>query len=1252
MEKEMKVPLIVVKSNDDDYDDNEKDNIEISISQDYEKFYMDNSKPPHNSKKITKIVCSSNTKYVVTFSEEDKSIHGWPIDGDDDDDDNEIKEGKELHYNSRFQKDELKDLLMVSNDRYALVRISGKEQDEFRIIKLDENENEIFYVKGNPACDQGTFISSTNDFFIIYKKELEAYVYCTSQVIVNKKREMDSNEHNKDITTTWQLKSKYKFVFPQQFWQNEERPTIGFYLTPEKLFLTYKGSNILSQWDLTTMTFEKQYLLELNKRNVHPCVKVDDDDIFEIKQSMVVDGTKKNIMAIHGYSTFNYEHQIIVYNMKTELKISSFTLPSENSTSNISIVGTSENDGGMLIYGFKNGEERPEYFLHDLNNLDFCENAQAISSVLPDHVDAQLVVNKEMSDKIVIAKDSKLLVFNINDRELRISRDRLKLKKLIRDQTDKTFKYYPYPYPTTILTTILMMLEGLNWNISADLPAEYTCYELDTIKWSVNHWKKTGKTSIKVSELVYDEKSAEWKDLDEFKYFPPREIFVFACKCIENGDLIMITKQGIRIFTIIRPKKKIRMRYFWDNEYWREAWKSSKKLETPFNFDDARRELYRCEKLPPLDITRLIELYETFYIENNSRVWPFKDLLRNYLQDTSTLAGYGKKVLYKAIDAKKGNIVELICNMCTNFLEKDPDNFYLLRIIVKCLPKLQQNYPEIVAEFMAKSSMILDHQCFIATNSEQNLVHGYSRDVMIYEKNTFWDHYHKIQFFYYKFYNIIKNVIETISGDEDEEKFGIPVVVFLIPLYKFSSFSPKFNLYYDVYNPKSNAFVDLHYPAFYKEWNAEALLNFKWNTYGKYYYYTNWTWFLIYLLIFALGTTLSDTTLSLGIRKALLSITIVIGFVFFTFEIRDFVWRPRRYLRNFWNLFDCGAYLFPIATSVYWLKYGQPPLWLPTFANLLVDLKFLLFFRVFESYGRYFAIILGVAKHVFSFVMILFIIILSFAHAFYILLRPQQPYVLTNPTVNNDVNNPWSLTDQFYQMNPDGTIGQNPIIVKQPDSSTNMFAWPQTSLLAMYLLLIGDQNSLQSFTYLERHSLALLIITFSFFTVIYLMNLFIGLLNNAIEVNNDHANYLIEKSRIIAEIELFYLFPHQRRWRTWFPDIIYYEVPVDEVRKQIHLLDTTQSSSTYSPIISSRLRDIVDMPKSYNEQQQDLLSKFDAINKFFKKINLDGYRRQFSVSSLGSLGGNGEGSKQSKPGTPGTRDIKMYFASDDVPDID
>jgi hypothetical protein len=127
MEREMEVPLIVVEPNFDDYDAN-KENIHRS-SRIFENFHFNNNLPPHNSKKITKIVCSSDTNYVVTFSEEDKSIYGWPI--NDDCDDEKRKSGKELRYNSKFQKDELTDLLMVSNDRYALVRIAKKEQDEF-----------------------------------------------------------------------------------------------------------------------------------------------------------------------------------------------------------------------------------------------------------------------------------------------------------------------------------------------------------------------------------------------------------------------------------------------------------------------------------------------------------------------------------------------------------------------------------------------------------------------------------------------------------------------------------------------------------------------------------------------------------------------------------------------------------------------------------------------------------------------------------------------------------------------------------------------------------------------------------------------------------------------------------------------------------------------------------------------------------------------------------------------------------------
>ncbi|CAB4473901.1 unnamed protein product [Rhizophagus irregularis] len=72
--------------------------------------------------------------------------------------------------------------------------------------------------------------------------------------------------------------------------------------------------------------------------------------------------------------------------------------------------------------------------------------------------------------------------------------------------------------------------------------------------------------------------------------------------------------------------------------------------------------------------------------------------------------------------------------------------------------------------------------------------------------------------------------------------------------------------------------------------------------------------------------------------------------------------------------------------------------------------------------------------------------------------------------------------------------------------------------------------------------------------VIYLMNLLIGLLNMEIGEDNNRVSYLIQKAEILAEIELFYLLPHQRRWQTWFPEVIHYYADVDKTRIEIERL--------------------------------------------------------------------------------------------------
>ena len=133
---------------------------------------------------------------------------------------------------------------------------------------------------------------------------------------------------------------------------------------------------------------------------------------------------------------------------------------------------------------------------------------------------------------------------------------------------------------------------------------------------------------------------------------------------------------------------------------------------------------------------------------------------------------------------------------------------------------------------------------------------------------------------------------------------------------------------------------------------------------------------------------------------------------------------------------------------MYWLITGtEPSVWAISFSNFLLNFKFLLFFRVFPSFGKYFVIIIGVGKEVFPFLVVLWFIVLGFAHAFFILLRSSE---------SNNENDLWSLTNTYNSYNSDGSINPNPTLVQTPNSNTNMFNWFPTSLLAMYLFLTGN----------------------------------------------------------------------------------------------------------------------------------------------------------------------------------------------------
>src|SRR5438045_7877472 len=132
----------------------------------------------------------------------------------------------------------------------------------------------------------------------------------------------------------------------------------------------------------------------------------------------------------------------------------------------------------------------------------------------------------------------------------------------------------------------------------------------------------------------------------------------------------------------------------------------------------------------------------------------------------------------------------------------------------------------------------------------------------------------------------------------------------------------------------------------------------------------------------------------------------------------------------FFLLIDVGAYSLPIITSMYWLVNEEVSPSIIAFSIILLNFKLLLFFRVFPSYGKYFAIIIGVAKEVFPFLVVLFFIILGFGFAFFILLSSTDS---------------WDLTTEYNSINSNGIKSSTPTLVQSPDPNTNMFNWFSTS---------------------------------------------------------------------------------------------------------------------------------------------------------------------------------------------------------------
>ncbi|PKC09586.1 hypothetical protein RhiirA5_415467 [Rhizophagus irregularis] len=555
----------------------------------------------------------------------------------------------------------------------------------------------------------------------------------------------------------------------------------------------------------------------------------------------------------------------------------------------------------------------------------------------------------------------------------------------------------------------------------------------------------------------------------------------------------------------------------------------------------------------------------------------YKALILYIINDPIEFSKFGSEILKVVINEKNDfiiHIIQLIFDKIIELIKKNSADYSYMALISLYLPKLCDHYSHLVTKYIIYTSIPI---CLSIKNSTNTSLHAYSNNISIEKSIPSNNSY-------------IKRLISFYKSLTHHLKIKEEIISFIIPFPQICKYQDNnYNNWNEIlYKPKPILFYNIDTNNFYKWWNFAAIIDFKWKIFEKIYYLI-WLIYTIFFLCFALASTLEQDN-----NNILFIISILLGFIHLTFEIRQCLWNPKFYFTDLWNLFDVGAYFLSIITSIYWLIYGKPPLWIIAFSNLLLNIKFLLFFRVFESFGIYFVLMIGVAKKVFPFLIVLFLIISGFAHAFFILLKPNK---------NDDDNS----------INPDGTT-----LIQSPNSNTNMFSLFPTSLLAMYLLLIGNSDSLSPWTsHQTPPSMAFFLVLFTFFTVIYLMNLFIGLLNVAIENYDKNEEFLLQKAKIIMEIELFYMLPYQRCNKKWFPDWIHYDIPVNKVYKLINAIDNNRTEFNSPPFISNRLRNLLKIPepinenKSFEELKQQMRDEFkqqikdmqELLNSFIKNSN-------------------------------------------------
>ncbi|PKC16704.1 hypothetical protein RhiirA5_406700 [Rhizophagus irregularis] len=1077
------------------------------------------SKNAHNGKRVSLVSLSPNGKYVVTYSEDDKSIEGWIVR------DSKLNLDPETNVYELPRSDYIHEIILNDSKTVCF----GYNYNYLHRVEIFQMSNEHQQIKLNPPPKMSSpsiNFRKNGDLILSHGSEISIY---------HSKHDKMSNELS--------LVSSYKL----------SNYTNEVFIDDDNIWII--SQNYLFHWDLKTFQLKFSYSLGFTT------------GYYDVSLIVFTVITKGNLIAVKYINHHNEINEIAIFIKNVHSPIRN--IQSKNSDMKIELCQV-QNNVYLLAFNIPKKDENQDIILYSITDINKQQPIDASKIFNDEDSENKFILyeyNSESKEAFGLV-DGKFSYINLSDLNLHgFFESHKEDDDLVgwNDYLGQTFKYY---YNDTLAFPDMENIKSLSFESCNDMEKIRSLFSEEYENINFNNQKYKWRMELKNDKL---DKLSVYSDKEEFLCSKDLgiEFTTFNWKILNNNALALRLDYNkfIVIYEYDIHNKRIKTQYF--------IFKGEGQID------------FSGPILPMIDTKDIAILKEFYYKQYFTQL---SEGIISIIEDERCLARYGSTLLSNLVKFTDPELthIEDIYNKCINLVKEDPKrNLKFLNIIISSMNDLYKKYPDYITKFNSEMFMILDPFNEGIKNYYYSHFHTFSHEAEIrkvyqsikYIKFIFiFTLYLPILILFLPFtiiYIIVLLIINlrkfpkillkipkilldtpiiTLTKILNYKMQSKQQIVLIVPYIDYSRYPLEYSFWKEIFYPQSSVFVNTCKKEFYSNWNGEAIINFKWKAFGRIYYFVIWSIFMVFLVCFTIASYPTNS-ITQKVRISLYQTSIAFGFFHLIFELRQFIWNPRKYFTSIWNLFGkfkCLPFCYSATiASIYWIKYDDMiPDWALSITCILLDLKFLLFFRIFEYFGIYFAIIFGVAKRVFSFLLVLAIIIASFAHGFFLLLHPRNLLDSLNEQNQNDSNNPWTLSNTYNQVDENGNI-LNETLIQVPSENTNLFYSYPTSLLATYLFLTGNQNSLSPWALkptTENTILFILMAVFSFLIVIYLMNLFIGLLNMAIEKDNDRALYLVQKAEVIAEIELFYLLPHQRRWRSWFPEVIYCRVDVEKTR--------------------------------------------------------------------------------------------------------